>query len=101
MEAASRLEAAARAVRVASTPSMELFLAQKRDYRDQILPEIMKNRVIVEAGVRFGWDRFRLDFLKTRFVTMDGYGASGPYKELAVEFGFTADNVYKAAKDIV
>ena len=101
IEAAKRLEAEGRAVRVVSMPSMELFLAQKRDYRDQILPEIMKNRVIVEAGVRFGWDRFRLDFLKTRFVTMDGYGASGPYKELAVKFGFTADNVYKAAKDIV
>ena len=101
VEAAKRLVAEGRAVRVVSMPSMELFLAQKREYRDAVLPEIMKNRVIVEAGVRFGWDRFRLDFLKTRFVTMDDYGASGPYKELAVKFGFTVDNVYKAAKDIV
>ncbi|MCR5413539.1 MAG: transketolase [Kiritimatiellae bacterium] len=101
VEAAKRLVAEGRSVRVVSMPSMELFLAQKRSYRDEVLPELMKNRVIVEAGVRFGWDRFRLDFLKTRFVTMDGYGASGPYKVLAEKFGFTVDNVYKAAKDIV
>ncbi len=101
VEAAKRLVAEGRSVRVVSMPSMELFLAQKRSYRDEVLPELMKNRVIVEAGVRFGWDRFRLDFLKTRFVTMDDYGASGPYKVLAEKFGFTVDNVYKAAKDIV
>ena len=101
VEAAKRLVAEGRAVRVVSMPSMELFLAQKREYRDAVLPEIMKNRVIVEAGVRFGWDRFRLDFLKTRFVTMDDYGASGPYKELAKKFGFTADNALALARELL
>ena len=65
------------------------------------MPEIMKNRVIVEAGVRSGWDRFRMDFRTTRFVTMDHYGASAPCGKLAEEYGFTAENVYNVAKTIV
>ncbi len=100
LEAAKRLAEEGRAVRVVSMPSMELFLRQKGDYRDSVLPSIMRKRVIVEAGVRYGWDRFRMDYRTTRFVTMDDFGASAPYKVLAEKFGFTADNVYKVAKDI-
>ena len=100
IEAAKRLAAEGKGVRVVSMPSVELFLRQKCDYRESVVPELMKRRVIVEAGVRFGWDRFRLDHKTTRFVTMDRFGASAPYKVLAGEFGFTADNVYAKAKEI-
>ena len=100
IEAAKRLEAEGKSVRVISMPSVELFLAQKCVYRETVLPELMKRRVIVEAGSRFGWDRFRLDCKTTKFVTLDRFGASGPYKVLAAEFGFTADNVYAVAKSI-
>ena len=88
-------------VRVVSMPSMERFLAQKCTYRDYVVPEAMTKRVIVEAGTRFGWDRFRLDFKTTRFVTKDGFGASAPYKVLAEEFGFTVENVLAKAKELV
>ena len=81
-------------------PSQERFLKQDMYYRDSVIPPEMKKRVIVEAASRFGWDRFRLDFATTRFVTIDHYGASAPYKVLAKEFGFTAENVYKTAKEI-
>ena len=100
IEAAKRLAADGKGVRVVSMPSVELFLRQKCDYRESVVPELMKRRVIVEAGVRFGWDRFRLDHKTTRFVTMDRFGASAPYKVLAGEFGFTVDNVYAKAKEI-
>lgn len=100
IEAAKALEAEGKSVRVVSMPSMELFINQKREYRDAVLPEFMKKRVIVEAGSRFGWDRFRMDWRYTRFVTLDHYGASGPYKRLAQEFGFTVENVLKAAKEL-
>ena len=89
-----------KAVRVVSMPSVERFLAQKCAYRETVVPEHMTKRVIVEAGTRFGWDRFRLDFRTTRFLTKDDFGASGPYKVLAVEFGFTVDNVYAKAREI-
>ena len=100
IEAAKRLASEGAGVRVVSMASVELFQSQTREYRDGVVPEFMAKRVIVEAGVRFGWDRFRVDFRKTRFVTMDRFGASAPYKVLAAEFGFTADNVYAAAKEI-
>lgn len=88
-------------VRVVSMPSMERFLAQKCTYRDYVVPETMTKRVIVEAGSRFGWDRFRLDFKTTRFVTKDDFGASAPYKVLAQEFGFTVENVLAKAQELV
>ena len=102
IEAAKRLwDVDRQSVRVVSMPSVERFLAQKCLYREAIVPEHMTKRVIVEAGSRFGWDRFRLDFRTTKFITKDDFGASGPYKVLAQEFGFTADNVYAAAKSLV
>lgn len=100
VEAAQRLAEEGKSVRVVSMPSMELFLSQTCAYREEVLPETMVKRVIVEAGSRFGWDRFRLDHKATRFVTLDRFGESAPYKVLAKEFGFTADNVYAVAKTI-
>ena len=100
IEAAKMLEKDGKLVRVVSMPSQGLFLKQDRDYRDSVIPPAMKKRVIVEAGIRFGWDRFAADETTTRFVTMDKYGASAPYKVLAQKFGFTSENVYRVAKEI-
>ena len=100
IEAAKRLEAEGKSVRVVSMPSVERFLVQSRGYQEDVLQARMTKRVIVEAGVRMGWDRFALIPSKTRYVTLDHYGASAPYKVLAQEFGFTADNVYSVAKEI-
>ena len=88
-------------VRVVSMPSVERFLSQKCTYREFVVPTEMTKRVIVEAGSRFGWDRFRLDFKTTKFVTKDDFGASGPYKVLAQEFGFTVDRVVECAKELM
>ena len=102
IDAAKRIwDESQRSVRVVSMPSVERFLAQKCTYRDYVVPEHMTKRVIVEAGTRFGWDRFRLDFKTTKFVTKEGFGASAPYKVLAQEFGFTVENVYNAAKELM
>jgi len=100
IEAAKRIAAEGKSVRVLSMPSMERFLAQDMRYRGEVMPETMTRRVIVEAGVRTCWDRFRMDFKTTRFLTLDHYGASAPYKVLAEKFGFTAERVYAIAKEI-
>ena len=81
-------------------PSVELFLAQRQEWRESVVPSMMTKRVIVEAGVRFGWDAFAADRRTTRYVTMDGFGASAPYKVLAEKFGFTVENVVKTAREI-
>ena len=104
LEAAKRLVAESESrvsVRVVSMPSVDRFLSQKCTYRDYVAPEFMVKRVIVEAGSRFGWDRFRINHKTTRFVTKDDFGASGPYKVLAREFGFTVENVLEKAKELV
>lgn len=102
IDAAKRLwDESQQSVRVVSMPSVERFLAQKCTYREFVVPEYMTKRVIVEAGTRFGWDRFRLDFRTTQFVTKDDFGASAPYKVLAEKFGFTVENVYAAAKKLI
>jgi len=98
--AAKELAAEGRAVRVVSMPSVELFLAQKPEWRESVVPSLMTKRVIVEAGVRFGWEAFAVDRRSTRYVTMDGFGASAPYKVLAEKFGFTVENVVKTAREI-
>ena len=100
IEAAKLLEKDGKLVRVVSMPSQERFLKQDMAYRDSVIPPEMKKRVVVEAASRFGWDRFRLDFSTTRFVTIDHYGASAPYKVLAEQFGFTPEKVYRIAKEI-
>ena len=100
IEAAKRLVAEGKSARVVSMPSMDLFLSQKADYINQVIPELMTKRVIVEAGVRFGWDRFAANLRETRFITIDHYGSSAPYKVLAQEFGFTPERVYQTAAEL-
>ncbi|MBR1921692.1 MAG: transketolase, partial [Kiritimatiellae bacterium] len=101
LAAAKRLAAEGRGVRVASFPCIERFYRETTaQYRCEVLPQEMVRRVIVEAGARFGLDRFRLDFRRTAFVTLDRYGASAPYPALSERFGFTAENVYNVAKTL-
>ena len=102
VEAAKKLAAEGVGVRVASFPCVERFHREtSSEYRCEVLPQEMHKRVIVEAGTRFGLDRFRIDFRTTEYVTMDRYGASAPYKVLDEKFGFTVENVYHAAKRLV
>ena len=82
--------------RVVSLPCWELFDKQDQAYRDSVLPPAVTARVGVEAGIRQGWDKYIGSCGK--FVGMDGFGASGPFKELYEKFGITADNVAAQAK---
>ena len=100
VEAAKQLAETGRAVRVVSMPCRELFERQPLEYRESIVPGTCTKRIIVEAGVKFGWGSYVVDSSKTRFVTLDHYGESGPYKVLADHFGFTVENVLAKAKEL-
>ena len=100
IEAAKMLADTGRSVRVVSMPCRELFERQSLEYRESVVPGTCTKRIIVEAGVKFGWGRYVADESKTRFVTLDTYGDSGPYKVLAEQFGFTAENVLAKAKEL-
>ena len=76
--------------RVVSVPCFELFEAQSEEYKKDVLGNAKVN-VAVEAALRMGWDRFiGSDGI---FVGMNGFGASGPYKELYEHFGITSENI--------
>lgn len=86
-------------VRVVSMPSMELFEEQSKEYKEEILPNSIRKRIVVEALSSFGWERYiGLDGAK---VTMETFGASAPAKVLFEKFGFTVENVVKTFKSIL
>jgi transketolase len=97
--AAEQLAGDGIAARVVSMPSWELFDAQDADYRASVLPPSVRARVAVEAGRSLGWERYVGDL--GAVVGLDRFGASAPAERLFEEFGFTADDVAAAARDVV
>ncbi len=97
LDAAQQIEG--KNVRVVSMPCWELFEKQNKTYRDRIIDPDCKRRLIVEAGCSFGWERYagRCGTL----ITLDTFGASGPFKDLAKQFGFTVENVLAKAKEVL
>ncbi len=94
LEAKEKLNKAGHKVMIVSMMSMELFEAQSENYKNRVLPKRMKNRVVVEAGVSFGWDKYLGP--KGSFIGMKSFGASAPYKTLYQAFGITSDAVVEA-----
>ena len=76
-------------IRVVAMPSWELFERQSQAYRDRVLPPECTRRIAVEAGTSFGWERYVGD--RRNVLSVETFGASGPYKVLERHFGFTPD----------
>ena len=86
-------------VRVVSMPSMDVFEQQSTEYKELVLPKTVRRRVAVEALSEFGWGKYV--GLDGAYVTMHGFGASGPAEKLFEKFGFTVDKVVKTFKEIM
>ncbi len=99
LAAAERLRGSGIAVRCVSLPSWDLFDAQPRDYRDEVLPPAVKARLAVELGVAQGWERYVGDF--GGVLGIDRFGASAPAEVLLREYGFTVDNVVARARTLL
>ena len=80
--------------RVVSCPCLELFEQQHGNYKRSVLGSAP--RVAVEAGVRFGWDRWIGE--DGGFVGMSSFGASAPYADLYKHFGITPQAVASEVK---
>ncbi|HEY8443609.1 MAG TPA: transketolase [Clostridia bacterium] len=83
--------------RVVSMPCMEVFDAQSQDYKDSVLPPDVRARVAVEAGSSYSW--YKYTGLDGKIVGIDHFGASAPANLLFELYGFTPQNVVKAAKE--
>ena len=92
------LSAEGKKVRVVSMPCMDLFEEQSEEYKESILPKAVRKRVVIEALSDFGWGRYV--GLDGAYVTMTGFGASGPAKQLFEHFGFTVENVVETARKL-
>jgi len=90
------LEADGIGTRVVSMPCVEWFDAQDEAYREQVLPPIVKARVVVEAGIAQPWHRFAGDH--GEIISIEHFGASADYQTLFREFGFTHEAVVAAAQ---
>ena len=82
--------------RVVSMPCIEEFERQTAEYKESVLPKSVKARVCVEAASHYAWYKYAGDCGEV--VAMKSFGASGPAKTLFEYFGFTKENIAKAAK---
>ena len=104
MKARALLEADGIGTRVVSMPCWELFEDQDAAWRRKVLPP-GPVRVAVEAGIRFGWDRWLFGEggrrEKSGFIGMQGFGASAPAERLYKEFGITAEATAAKVKSLL
>ena len=99
VEAAERLQADGRGVRVVSMPCAELFDSQEAGYKETVLPSDVLARVAVEAGHTDFW--YKYVGLDGRVVGMSGFGESAPAAALFQHFGLTANSVVTAVQDVI
>lgn len=99
VDAADKLTAEGRKVRVVSMPSTDHFDKQDAAYRESVLPAAVTARVAVEAGIADYW--YKYVGLNGAIVGMTTFGESAPAEQLFEEFGFTVDNVVAKAKAIL
>jgi len=98
IEAAKELDKDNISTRVVSMPCMDVFETQSKEYKEEVLPKTVRNRVAIEALSSFGWDRYT--GLDGRVISMNSFGASAPQDLLFKKFGFTKENVVATAKEV-
>ena len=82
-------------------PCVEEFLRQDAEYIENVLPESVTARVVVEAGASQGWHRFTGRSNEMGIIAVDRFGESAPTKDLMPEFGFTVENVIAEARRVL
>ena len=99
LEAARELAGEGVRTRLVSMPCVELFEAQPREYRDQVLPPQVSARLAVEAGASLSW--WKWVGSEGAVLGVDRFGASAPGSRVLEELGFTAANVAARARALV
>ena len=91
VEAQAKLKEQGIDVSVVSLPAQNLFEEQSAEYKESVLPNAVRNRMSIEMGATFGWERYiGLDGVA---LGIDRFGASGKGEEVIEYFGFTAENI--------
>ena len=97
LEVQTRLSEKEIDVTVVSMPAQNRFDEQEATYKESVLPTSVRNRMSIEMGASFGWERYvGLDGLT---ISIDQFGASGPGNQVIEHFGFTVDKLVQAYLD--
>ncbi len=94
---AEKLREAGRAVRVVSSPCIEVFKTQAEGYRKKVLPKRLKKRLVIESGVVQGWEGVLGD--SGIFIGMETYGLSGKAEMVAEKLGMSVPAVMAKIED--
>jgi len=78
-------------IRVVSMPCWEIFETQSDEYKKSLIPDRGAMKISMEAGITLGWSKYAGP--NGLSIGINHFGASAPGKDLAEEFGFTADQV--------
>lgn len=84
-------------LRVISMPSIELFLRQTNQYRENLIP-IGYKTVVIEAGSSLGWHRFV--YSDKYLMTIDQFGLSGKTDEIQKHLEFNLESLTKKIEHI-
>ncbi len=98
VDAAAKLKDEGMDVRVVSVPSMELFNEQSAEYKESVLPLVVRKRLAVEAARTFGW--YQYVGLDGKVLGIDRFGASAPAATIFEKFGLTVENIINLAKEL-
>lgn len=99
VQAAEKLRAEGHKVRVVSMPCWELFEEQDTHYKQAVLPKETTKRLVVEAATSFGWCKYM--GAEGAMISVERFGVSSPGGLAMQKFGFTVENVYAKAKEVL
>jgi transketolase len=85
--------------RLVSMPSQELFERNPQEYKDLVLPPDAGLRLIVEAGLPMGWEKYAGE--NGSIIGVKRFGASAPGGLLMKKFGFTPENIVQRAMEML
>lgn len=86
-------------VSVVSMPSWDRFEQQSQEYKNSVLPKIVKKRLGIEVGSSMGWHKYIGD--EGDVLAIDKFGASAPGEKIMEEYGFTVNNVVALVKALL
>jgi transketolase len=99
LAAAQALSERGARARVVSMPCMELFEAQPRQCRDEVLPPVARTRLAVEPGASMSW--WKWVGIDGDVLGLDRFGASAPGATVLKELGFSVENILARASALL
>ena len=90
MQCHSELNSVDLGIRVISMPCTSWFDEQSEEYKEEILPDKIRRRIVIEAATSFGWGKYI--GLEGGYICSDKFGESGDGSLLLEQFGFSDAN---------